>query len=171
MIELSVTSSWLTSGHYDPCQDFVTDVRGRETTVCQLCVFLSHQVEDRLCKELKRKKRVTEGTRSTFICFPFCLLPGIVFKVYLSLFCQNVRVWINVTCVTCANSDLVLNESFIYKKSRLSCYFPFWYQINSKFCSVFVRVKKKDLVTLQFKLNGFKFQFQLFMIVLLLNDQ
>lgn len=46
----------LTSGHYDPCQDFVTGVRGRATTVHQLRVFLSHQVEDGLCEELQKKK-------------------------------------------------------------------------------------------------------------------
>ena len=48
----------LTSGHHDPRQDLVTGVRGRETTVCQLDVFLSHQVEDRLCEELQKKKKV-----------------------------------------------------------------------------------------------------------------
>lgn len=34
----------------------MTGVRGRETIVCQLGVFLSHQVEDRLCKELQEDK-------------------------------------------------------------------------------------------------------------------
>lgn len=46
----------LTSGHYNPRQDFVTGVRGRETTVRQLRVFLSHQVENGLCEELQKKK-------------------------------------------------------------------------------------------------------------------
>lgn len=44
----------LTSGHHDPSQEPVTALRGSRTTVHQLAVFFSHQMEDGFCKDLQK---------------------------------------------------------------------------------------------------------------------
>lgn len=93
---------WLTSGHHDPCQRLVSGVRGR--AVCERCIFLSHQVENRLCEELQKKRRQRDEGEGTLMWIvwgfvtPACSFNMLPLRQWSHLF----MLWWHklVTCIT-----------------------------------------------------------------------